>query len=76
MTTEGLRPSQYRLEEAKLSRDALASALHRADLQLLALRLDPSTTADEALHPLVDLGHCSPRTARALATVIEQGVER
>lgn len=68
-----IRRSQ--LTEARESRDALAFALRRADLRLLTLRLDPCTFLDDGLRPLIDLGRCSPRTAHALATVVQRGVE-
>lgn len=76
MAADLSRVQRNPLEEAKESRDALASALQRADIRLLALRLDPCASAGEVAHPLVDLGRCSPRTARALAVLIERGAAR
>ena len=73
MTKNVASVKRLRIEEAKESRDALIAALYRADLQLLTLRLDPQTTSEEALNPLIDLGRCSPRMARALAAVITKG---
>lgn len=71
--TRNVSVKELRVEEAKQARDVLVAALRRADLQLLTLRLDPQTTAEEALSPLIDLGRCSPRMARALAAVITKG---
>lgn len=67
---------EHRLAAAEESRDALSRALERAGLHLLTMRLDPQTSAERSLHPLIDLGRCSPRMARALAVVIERGAAR
>lgn len=75
MTTEH-RTAAETVRDAEEGRDALASALERAGLQLPSLRLDTNTYADTRPRPLIELGRCSPRLARELAAVIEKGIGR
>lgn len=72
MTTDH-RTAAEKVEEAEAARDALASALKRAGLQLPSLILEVSTYADADPRPLIDLGRCSPSVARELAAVIDKG---
>ncbi|MGC9535425.1 hypothetical protein [Streptomyces sp. UG1] len=74
MTTERHRTAAAdTIRDAEEGRDALASALERAGLQLPSLRVDTNTYADVNPRPLIELGRCSPPLARELAAVIEKG---
>ncbi|MER7048867.1 hypothetical protein ABT391_28920 [Streptomyces jumonjinensis] len=57
------------------ARDALASALTLAGIQLPAMDIR-TPWPDEARYALVHLGPCSAPVAHALAAVIAKGVSR
>ncbi|MFD7402366.1 hypothetical protein ACFV7R_06760 [Streptomyces sp. NPDC059866] len=64
------RHSALCVEEAEDTLNELRTALEKAGITLLSLRLDPASLAREAPCPLVELGRCSMETARRLAAVI------
>ncbi|PJM99640.1 hypothetical protein CG740_29320 [Streptomyces sp. CB01201] len=59
-----------RIAEAESAVRELRAALGRSGITLPSLGLDPLTCANEKLGPLVDLGRCTPDTARLLASVL------
>nr|WP_167153358.1 hypothetical protein [Streptomyces sp. MBT27] len=59
-----------RIAEAESAVRELRAALGRSGITLPSLGLDPLTCANEKLGPLVDLGRCTPDTARRLAAVL------
>ncbi|GAA2774024.1 hypothetical protein GCM10010521_60350 [Streptomyces rameus] len=58
------------VEEAEEALKELRSALEKAGVVLPSLGLDPLSLAREAPCPLVELGRCSPETARRLAAAL------
>jgi hypothetical protein len=62
-----------RIKEAEDVRDELWAALHGAGIVLPSLRIDPAAYAEEKPRPLVELGRCNLRTARALTVVLRKG---
>ncbi|MFI8276009.1 hypothetical protein ACIGBH_14035 [Streptomyces sp. NPDC085929] len=73
------RPSttaaQRKIKEALDARDALATALTQAGIQLPAMDVR-TPYPDETRYALVHLGLCSAPVAHALAEVITRGVSR
>lgn len=64
-----------KIMEAVEARDALATALSRAGVQLPAMDIR-TPWADEYRYALVQLGFCSAPVAHALAEVIAKGADR
>lgn len=64
-----------KIMEAVEARDALATALSRAGVQLPAMDVR-TPWADEHRYALVQLGFCSAPVAHALAEVIAKGADR
>jgi hypothetical protein len=67
---DGARAALGRLKEAEDVRDELMAALHGVGVVLPSLRVEPVSYADEKPRPLVDLGRCNLRVARALAAAL------
>ncbi|MEU9188087.1 hypothetical protein AB0D14_26820 [Streptomyces sp. NPDC048484] len=70
-------PHTPKIEEALEARDALASALSRAGIQLPAMDIRTpwaDDRKDEAQYALVHLGVCAPPVALLLAGVIMKGI--
>ncbi|MEU9981723.1 hypothetical protein [Streptomyces sp. NPDC050856] len=68
-----------KVQEALDARDALATALRRAGVQLPAMDIRTPWLDDregEARYALVHLGVCSAPVARLLADVVTRGVDR
>ncbi|MFG2835953.1 hypothetical protein ACGFYE_13285 [Streptomyces zaomyceticus] len=74
-TSRPITASQRKIKEALDARDALASALTRAGIQLPAMDVR-TPWADESRYALVHLGLCSAPVAHALAEVITRGASR
>ncbi|MGW4505050.1 hypothetical protein ACWENO_10415 [Streptomyces sp. NPDC004436] len=68
-------PAQRKIKEAIDARDALATALTRAGIQLPAMDIR-TPWAEESRYALVHLGLCSAPVAYALAEVITRGASR
>jgi hypothetical protein len=62
-----------RIKEAEDVRDELWAVLHGAGIVLPSLNVDPLAYVDEDPRPLVELGRCNVRTARALVSVVRKG---
>lgn len=70
-------PRTARVQEALAARDALATALSRAGIQLPAMDIRTPWADDrnaEARYALVHLGVCSAPVALTLADVITKGI--
>ncbi|MEV6246359.1 hypothetical protein AB0M38_09160 [Streptomyces sp. NPDC051742] len=74
-TSRPSTPNRRKIKEAMDARDALASALTRAGIQLPAMDVR-TPWADESRYALVHLGLCSAPVAHALAEVITRGASR
>ncbi|MFJ7158517.1 hypothetical protein ACIQUQ_26760 [Streptomyces sp. NPDC101118] len=68
-------PAQLKVKEAMDARDALATALTRAGIQLPAMDIR-TPWAEGARYAFVHLGQCSTPVAHALAEVITRGASR
>ncbi|MFE7646338.1 hypothetical protein [Streptomyces phaeoluteigriseus] len=77
MTPTPPAPRTAKLQEALAARDALATALSRAGIQLPAMDIRTPWADDreaEAQYALVHLGVCSAPVALVLADVITKGI--
>ncbi|MEV0302550.1 hypothetical protein [Streptomyces prasinus] len=61
------------IRDADEARNELSLALDDAGVLLPSLGLDTVSLASGYLPPLVDLGRCSPGTARRLAEALREG---
>lgn len=72
-------PHTPKIQEALEARDALATALSRAGIQLPAMDIRTPWADDrkaEAQYALIHLGVCSAPVALTLADVITKGIAR
>ncbi|OQD53923.1 hypothetical protein BM536_027330 [Streptomyces phaeoluteigriseus] len=79
MTPTPPAPRTAKVQEALAARDALATALSRAGIQLPAMDIRTPWADDreaEAQYALVHLGVCSAPVALMLADVITKGIAR
>ncbi|MFD5269453.1 hypothetical protein [Streptomyces sp. NPDC058335] len=77
MTPTPPAPRTVKVQEALAARDALATALSRAGIQLPAMDIRTPWADDrkaEAQYALVHLGVCSAPVALMLADVITKGI--
>ncbi|MFE2164537.1 hypothetical protein ACFXB3_05625 [Streptomyces sp. NPDC059447] len=74
-TSRPTTPNHRKIKEAMDARDALASALTHAGIQLPAMDVR-TPWADETRYALIHLGVCSAPVAHALAEVITRGAAR
>ncbi|WP_308315934.1 hypothetical protein [Streptomyces sp. CC228A] len=65
-----------KFREVMDARDALASALRQAGIQLPALDVRVTGRADDPGYGLVELGVCAAPVAHALAAVIARGAAK
>ncbi|MFH9246032.1 hypothetical protein ACH4LK_11415 [Streptomyces lydicus] len=62
------------VKDAEEARDELRAALKGAGVTLPSLALDGVSLVGDFPRPLVDLGRCTPQTARRLAGVLRGDV--
>lgn len=75
-TGDGRRATEEGIGDAGRARDELGDALGAVGVKLPSLSLDAVSCAGSAPRVLIDLGRCNVATARALAAVLRQEVER
>ncbi|MEV6953325.1 hypothetical protein [Streptomyces sp. NPDC051183] len=68
-------PTQRKVKEAMDARDALATALTKAGIQIPAMDIR-TPWAEGSRYAFVHLGQCSAPVAHALAEVITRGASR
>jgi hypothetical protein len=79
MTTPTAHTPRPKIQEAVEARDALATALTQAGIQLPAMDIRTpwaDDREDDARYALVHLGVCSAPIAHLLADVITKGIAR
>ena len=64
------RPVAHALEEAEAVRDELCRTLRDGGIVLPSLRVEPLAYGEERPRPLIDLGRCTPDTARRMIAAL------
>lgn len=64
------------IEEAEQARDALTAALKKTGITLPSLGIDALSYGNELSFPLIELGRCNIRTARALANALDPNPDK